>query len=80
MDVFEIQLTTEEADHPNLARVGHAPVPKDRVLPNLQHAVTDGQSEQKKEPAKTVRIPHCHPILFTYLYVIIQSNLFFNTL
>ena len=84
MNVFEIQLTAEEAEHPNIARVGDAPVKTEgqsgEGLPNPPEAVTERQSEQKREPAKTVRIPQCHPILFTHMYGIVQYDLFFNTL
>ena len=80
MNLSDIELTTEEAIHPNLATVGEATMPTDQIVPKTLHAITEGQVEQKTEPSKTVSISYCHPTFVIYLYVILQSTPFFNTI
>ena len=83
MNVFEIQLTVEEAEHPNLARIGDAAEKNegqsaDDFL-NLAASVREGQSERRREPAKTVCIAQCHQLLFRHMYGIVQYDISFNT-
>ena len=80
MQVFELQLTADEAEHPNLARVGDAPAKTDgqsaEGMPNPPAAVTEGQTEPRREPTKSVRIPQCHPILFKRMCGVGQYDFF----
>ena len=62
-----IELTSEEAMHPNLATVGEAIVPAFRMVPETLLATTEGHVEQKAVPRKIVSRPYCNSTFILYV-------------
>ena len=79
MTLSAIELTSEEAMHPNLATVGEAIVPAFRMVPETLPATTEGLVEQKVVRRTTVSRPHCNSTFILYVQLILSSTLH-NTL
>ena len=70
-----IELTTEEAMHMNLAIVGEATVPANRIVPETVASITEGQLEHKVVPKRTVSRPHSNSTFLLYVQIILPSAL-----
>ena len=70
-----IELTSEEAMHPNLTMVGEATVPAFQIVLETLPATTEGQVEQKVVPRTTVSRPHCNSTFILYVQLILSSAL-----
>ena len=74
MSPSAIELTTDEAAHPNLTMVGEATIPADWIVPEMVPAITEGQLQHKAVPKTTVCISHSNSTFPVYVQIMLTSD------